>query len=80
MAFGPDGATWVADCMDGTVTRVDPASGEIKGAPIEVGVPFTATEPANPEAEDFSCPNALAVVGSTVWVSLSNDDTVVPIR
>ena len=46
------GSVWVANRADGTVTRLDPSTGEIVGSPLS---------PARP-------PLSLAVNGRVVWV------------
>ncbi len=55
-----DDAVWVACSLDGTLTRLDPKTGEVVGRPVKVG--------ANP--------SAVAVFGTTAWVSLLADDAV----
>ena len=55
---------WVADREDDAVSRIDLKSGEVEGAPIEVG----------PE------PGAVAVGGEAVWVANNGDGTVTRIE
>jgi serine/threonine-protein kinase len=55
---------WVADREDDAVSRIDLKSGEVEGAPIEVG----------PE------PGAVAVGGDAVWVANNGDGTVTRIE
>ena len=55
-----EGAVWVANTGDETVTRLDPRSGERVGSPIPVG-------------ED---PDAITVGGGSVWVANFGDGTV----
>jgi len=57
---GGTSAVWVADREDGAVRRIDVESGEVEGAPIQVG----------PE------PGAVAVGGGAVWVANNGDGTV----
>jgi YVTN family beta-propeller protein len=59
-----DGAVWVSNTGDETVSRIDPRRGEVVGSPIPVG-------------ED---PRWLAFAGDAVWVSLSDSDSVVRIN
>ena len=51
---------WVSNIGDGTVSRIDPATNAIVGAPIAVGVG----------------PYGLAFDGANIWVANSNDDDV----
>jgi len=55
-----EGAVWVANTGDETVTRVDPRTGETEGRPIRVG-------------DD---PRAIAAGGGAVWVGNFGDGTV----
>jgi YVTN family beta-propeller protein len=55
-----DGAVWVANTGDETVTRLDPTTGQREGRPIPVG-------------ED---PRAIAAGGGAVWVANFGDGTV----
>ncbi len=55
-----DGAVWVANTGDETVTRLDPTTGEREGRPIPVG-------------ED---PRAIAAGGGAVWVANFGDGSV----
>jgi YVTN family beta-propeller protein len=55
-----DGAVWVANTGDETVTRLDPTTGERQGRPIPVG-------------ED---PRAMGAGGGAVWVANFGDGTV----
>jgi DNA-binding beta-propeller fold protein YncE len=57
---GGTSAVWVADREDGAVRKIDLESGEVEGAPIQVG----------PE------PGAVAVGGGAVWVANNGDGTV----
>jgi len=61
---GGTSAVWVADREDDAVRKIDLASGEVEGAPIEVG----------PE------PGAVAVGGDAVWVANNGDGTVTRIE
>ena len=54
------GAIWVANYDDGTVTRIDPATGRVSGPPIRVG----------------KGPLAVAVADGAVWVTNAGDNTV----
>lgn len=58
------GSVWVANTGDGTVSRIDPRSGQPVGAPIGVG-------------ED---PGAVAVGAGSVWVANFGDGTVTRIN
>lgn len=53
-------AVWVACSLDGTLTRLDPATGDVVGKPVAVG--------ANP--------SAVTIDGTTAWVSLLAEDAV----
>ena len=53
-------AVWVTSFTDGTVTRLDPDSGEVQGDPIEVG----------------RRPRGVAVGEGSVWVANAGDGTV----
>jgi hypothetical protein len=55
-----DGAVWVAASLAGTLTRLDPATGDVVGRPVQVG----------------SNPSAVAVAGTRAYVSLLADDAV----
>jgi DNA-binding beta-propeller fold protein YncE/predicted Ser/Thr protein kinase len=57
-------AVWVADREDDVVRKIDLESGEVEGAPIQVG----------PE------PGAVAVGGDAVWVANNGDGTVTRIE
>jgi serine/threonine-protein kinase len=61
---GGTSAVWVADREDGAVRKIDVGSGEVEGAPIQVG----------PE------PGAVAVGGGAVWVANNGDGTVTRIE
>jgi len=61
---GGTSAVWVADRSDDAVRKIDLESGEVEGAPIEVG----------PE------PGAVAVGGDAVWVANNGDGTVTRIE
>jgi DNA-binding beta-propeller fold protein YncE len=54
------GAVWVANTLDGTATRIDPRTGRTVGQALPVG----------------SNPSAVAVRGTTAWVSLLGDNAV----
>ncbi len=51
---------WVANSLDGTLTRIDPRSGKVVGEPVEVG----------------GNPSAVAVRGRSAWVTLLADNAV----
>lgn len=55
-----DDAVWVACSLDGTLTRLDPRSGDVVGRAVEVG----------------ENPSAVAVFGTTAWVTLLADDAI----
>ncbi len=59
IAYG-DGYVWVANQGDGTVTRIDPASGHAVGEPIRVG----------------AAPSGVRHGGRFIWVTNQQDDTV----
>ena len=61
---GGTSAVWVADREDDAVRKIDLESGEVEGAPIQVG----------PE------PGAVAVGGDAVWVANNGDGTVTRIE
>jgi DNA-binding beta-propeller fold protein YncE len=61
---GGTSAVWVADREDDAVRKIDLKSGEVEGAPIQVG----------PE------PGAVAVGGDAVWVANNGDGTVTRIE
>ena len=61
---GGTSAVWVADREDDAVRKIDVESGEVEGAPIQVG----------PE------PGAVAVGGDAVWVANNGDGTVTRIE
>jgi YVTN family beta-propeller protein len=61
---GGTSAVWVADRADDAVRKIDLESGEVDGAPIQVG----------PE------PGAVAVGGDAVWVANNGDGTVTRIE
>ena len=54
------GSVWVADSIDNTVTRIDPAGANAVATPILVG----------------QAPSAIAVGDGAVWVANTEDDTV----
>ena len=53
-------SVWVANASDGTVTRIDPAAGEVVGDPIPVG----------------RDPRELTIGEGSVWVANARDSTV----
>lgn len=55
-----DGAVWVAASLAGTLTRLDPATGDVVGRPVKVG----------------GNPSAVTVFGTRAYVSLLADDAV----
>jgi DNA-binding beta-propeller fold protein YncE len=59
-----EGFVWVANAGDGTVTRIEPAKGEVVGEPIAVG-------------ED---PIGIAVGAGAVWTANFHDGTVSKIQ
>ncbi|HET8956642.1 MAG TPA: serine/threonine-protein kinase [Solirubrobacterales bacterium] len=61
---GGTSAVWVADRADDAVRKIDLESGEVEGAPVQVG----------PE------PGAVAVGGDAVWVANNGDGTVTRIE
>jgi len=61
---GGTSAVWVADREAGAVRKIDLESGEVEGAPVEVG----------PE------PGAVAVGGDAVWVANNGDGTITRIE
>lgn len=71
------GTVWVTDCLAGTLTGVDEATGGTVRGPTEVGEP--APEGAALYSTEGSCPAALAAVHDVVWVANRNDGTVVPV-
>jgi len=79
LTFADDGL-WLSDCLDGTLTRIDPTDGTITEGPLVVGTPYPPDEPFDWYREDFSCPGALVQVGDTIWVELQHDGAVVPVR
>ncbi|GEM_PF-6764266 len=79
LTFADDGL-WLSDCLDGTLTRIDPTDGIILQGPLVVGTPYPPDEPFDWYREDFSCPGAVVQVGDTIWVALQLDGTVVPVR
>jgi hypothetical protein len=71
---------WLADCLAGTLTLLEPTDGTPVGDPIEVGVAYPEDEPLDWYREDYACPGALAELGDTLWVANWNDDALVPVR
>lgn len=71
------GTVWVTDCLAGTLTGVDEATGDTVRGPTEVGEP--APDGAALDGTAGSCPAALAAVHDVVWVANRNDGTVVPV-
>ena len=55
------GGVWVANAEDGTVDRLDPATGRLRGQPIGIG------------GDDLS---DIAIGSGSVWVADGNDGTV----
>lgn len=70
------GFLWVTDCLDATLTQVDRETGQIVGEPTLLGTPA----PDDAEGEDFTCPNAVAVQGDTIWVCAFGDGTAIPVE
>jgi sugar lactone lactonase YvrE len=75
-----DESLWLTDCLNGTLTRLDPDNGEMLGDPIAVGTPYPPDEPFDWYREDYACPGPLARTGDTLWVALVLDGTLVPVR
>ena len=75
-----DDGLWLSDCLDGTLTRIDPTDGTILQGPLVVGTPYPHDEPFDWYREDFACPGPMVQVGETIWVALELDGTVVPLR
>jgi hypothetical protein len=71
---------WMADCLAGTLTRVDPARGEVLEPPIVVGDAYPDDGNFDWYRDDYACPGAVVQTGDTIWVALVHDGTLVPIR
>jgi hypothetical protein len=72
------GSVWVTDCPNATLTRLDPESGKVDGAPLRIGIPATG-ESDWFYGEDFSCPGPMAIRGGTLWIVVSGDGTLLPV-
>jgi streptogramin lyase len=79
LAVGADGL-WMSDCLAGTLTRLDPTTGDILEPTVVVGAAYPPDEPFDWYREDFACPGPVAQAGETIWVALVLDGTVVPVR
>jgi hypothetical protein len=78
LAVGADGLL-VTDCLDGTLSRLDPTDGTAIQPPIVVGDPYPADEPFDWYREDYACPGPVTQAGDTIWVVLL-DGTLIPVR
>jgi hypothetical protein len=71
---------WISDCLDGTLTPVDPRTGTPRGQPVQVGTAYPQDEPWDWDREDHSCPGAITQAGDTLWVAAWNDDAIIPVQ
>jgi DNA-binding beta-propeller fold protein YncE len=71
---------WLTDCLAGTLTRVDPARGEVLEPPIVVGDAYPDDGVFDWYRDDYACPGAVAQTSDTIWVALVHDGTLVPVR
>lgn len=71
------GTVWVTDCLAGTLTGVDEATGDTVKGPTEVADPAPAG--AALDGRQGGCPAALVAVQDVVWVANRNAGTVVPV-
>jgi hypothetical protein len=71
---------WMTDCLAGTLTRIDPARGEVLEPPIIVRDAYPADEVFDGYREDYACPGAVAHTDDTLWVVLVLDGTLVRVR
>jgi outer membrane protein assembly factor BamB len=78
LAVGADGLL-VTDCLDGTLSRLDPTDGTAIQPPIVVGDPYPPDEPFDWYREDYACPGPVVQAGDTIWVVLL-DGTLIPVR
>jgi hypothetical protein len=77
-----DGLVYATDCHAATVTAIDVATNQVVGDPFPVGRP--APDPL-PDYDwwsqgTHSCPDEIIVVSDTLYVSLENEGTVLPIK
>ena len=52
-----EGAAWVSNALDGTVTRIDGATNEVSSIPVSA----------------YSSPRDVTVAGGLVWVTVADD-------
>lgn len=71
---------WISDCLDGTLTLVDPRTGTPRGQPVQVGTAYPPEEPWDLNREDYSCPGTVTQAGDTLWVTAWNDDAIIPVQ
>jgi hypothetical protein len=71
---------WISDCLDGTLTLLDPATGTPRGQPVQVGTAYPPDEPLDWNREDYSCPGAITQAEDTLWVTAWNDDAIIPVQ
>lgn len=71
------GTVWVTDCLAGTLTGVEEATGDTAKGPTEVAEP--APEGAAVDGAEGGCPAAVVAVQDVVWVANRNDGAVVPV-
>jgi DNA-binding beta-propeller fold protein YncE len=77
-----DHGLWISNCHEGTVSLLDPATGEQLIDPVRVGTAYPDGEPFDPYREDpyYSCPSAVAAASDVLWVANAQQDTVLAVR
>ena len=75
-----DGILYATDCLDATVTAIDVETNQVIVSGFPVGRSSPRESDYDPMIESLhSCPGGIAVFGDTLYVSLLNDGTVVPV-